>query len=243
MTARVALVTGASRNIGRSIVLALAADGMDVAINCRRPDDADAASLADAVRSLGRTPLLVPADVTNSQAVDSMVSTVVDAFGRLDTLVHNAAIRRKSRLVEISNGEWRQVTATILDAAFYCGRAAVPHLLASGAGRLIAIGGVSGHLGAANRAHVVAAKAGLAGLVKALAQEFAERGLTVNCVVPGPIATTRTAETGSPPGFRPPVGYEGAPDDIARGVAFLNRPESGFITGQSIHVNGGTYMP
>lgn len=243
MTARVALVTGASRNIGRSIVLALAADGMDVAINCRRPNDVDAGSLADEVRRLGRTPLLVSADVTDRRAVDGMVGLAVDTFGRLDTLVHNAAIRRQRQLVEISDAEWQEVTATILDAAFFCARAAVPHLLASTAGRLIAIGGVSGHLGAANRAHVVAAKAGLAGFVKALAHEFAGRGLTVNCVVPGPIDTIRASDTGSPPGFRPPVGHEGTPEDIARAVAFLNRPENSFITGQAMHVNGGTYMP
>lgn len=242
MTARVALVTGSGRNIGRAIALALAADRLDVAVHSRRDGDPDAAAVAAEIAALGRRAVVVSGDVTVSAEVDAMVARAVGSLGSLDVLVNNAAVRRRTPLGEITDEEWRLVTAATLDGAFFAIRAALPHLLAAPASRVVNIGGVSGHAGAAERAHVVAAKAGLVGLTKAVAVEFAARGLTANCVVPGPIDTARAAALGSPPGYAPPVGRLGRPEEIAGAVAWLVRPEAAFVTGATLHVNGGTWL-
>jgi 3-oxoacyl-[acyl-carrier protein] reductase len=171
----------------------------------------------------------------------------VRRFGRLDILVNNAAVRIETAFPEISLDEWRRVLAIVLDGAFLCAQACLPHMVKSGGGTIVSIGGQTGHKGAAGRAHVVAAKAGLAGMTKALALDLAPHRITVNCVVPGSIETVRGLP-GAPerPGHRrapPPLRRLGEPEEIAAMVRMLCGPDARFVTGQAIHVNGGGYMP
>ena len=155
-------------------------------------------------------------------------------------------LRRESPVEAIAATEWREVMATILDGAFYCAQACVPHLRASGAGSIVNIGGMTGHTGAKNRAHVVAAKAGLAGLTKALAQELAGDRITVNCVSPGLIDTVRGASSVLNPehhrSSRNVLGRRGSPQEIAAAVVYLCGPGARYVTGQTLHVNGGGWM-
>jgi 3-oxoacyl-[acyl-carrier protein] reductase len=176
-----------------------------------------------------------------------MVEAAVERFGRLDILVNNAAIRSETPFADMRFEEWRRVLSTILDGAFLCTQAALPHLVKSGGGTIINIGGLTAHKGADSRAHVIAAKAGLAGFTRALALDLAPNHITVNCVVPGTIETVRGLP-GAPerPQHRrslPPVGRRGAPEEIAAMVRTLCGPDMRYVTGQSIHVNGGNFMP
>ncbi|MBV8150771.1 MAG: 3-oxoacyl-ACP reductase FabG [Candidatus Eremiobacteraeota bacterium] len=240
---RVALVTGSSRNIGRSIALALAAAGAAVVVNARTAE-ADAAAVAGEIEAQGGAALAVLADVTQPEAVAAMVRAAVERFGRLDILVNNAALRPERAFDEISLEEWRSVLGIMLDGAFLCTRSALPHLRDAGGGAIVNIGGLTGHTGAAHRAHVVTGKAAIIGLTRALAHEFASEGITVNCVSPGMIDTVFSG--GSVPQHRSgrtvPVGRLGRPEDIASAVRWLAGPGARYVTGQTIHVNGGTYM-
>ena len=244
---RVALVTGAVRRIGRAIALALAADGAAVVINTRA-SHAEAAAVAAEIEAAGGQALVALADVTDEAAVQAMVEATLARFGRLDILVNNAADRQQRPLTEISLAEWRHITGIILDGAFLCARACLPAMLAGGAGgTIVNIGGVSAHTGAHHRAHVIAAKAGLVGLTRALAVEFAARGITANCVVPGRIGGARSRTAGDFPPMggaaRPLVGRSGTPADVAAVVCQLCRPAGRYITGQTLHVSGGMYLP
>ena len=243
---RVALITGAVRRIGRAIALALAGDGAAVVINTRR-SRAEADTVAAEIEGRGGRALVQLADVTDEAAVQAMVDATVQRFGRLDILVNNAADRQQKPLTEISLAEWRHVTGIIVDGAFLCARACLPHMVAAGGGTVVNIGGVSAHAGAHNRAHVITAKAALVGLTKAIAVEFADRGITANCVVPGKIGGERSHTSGESPtmggGAHPIVGREGTPEDVAAVVRQLCLPASRYITGQTIHVSGGMYLP
>ena len=240
---RVALVTGASRNIGRAIALDLAEAGAAVVINTRASRDA-AASVVREIEAGGGQALLAIADVTDEPAVRAMVDASVARFGRLDIVVNNAALRPERPFGEMDLAEFRAVVGLILDGAFLCARFALPHLQRSDGAAIVNIGGMTGHSGAAGRAHVVAGKAGLVGLTKALAHELSPQGITVNCVIPGLIATTRA---GAVPGVHlrnpPLVGRPGEPEDIAAMVRYLAGPTGRYITGQTIHVNGGAFLP
>jgi 3-oxoacyl-[acyl-carrier protein] reductase len=176
-----------------------------------------------------------------------MVAEIGATLGPVDILINNAAVRRDGDLTDISFADWRLVTAVILDGAFLTSRAVVPGMLAKRHGTIINIGGVTAHTGAAGRAHVSTAKAGLVGLTKALAVEFGDRGITVNCVAPGKIGGPRAASAGKggviPGGGHPLVGREGDPEDVAAMVKLLCGPGGRFITGQTIHVSGGIYLP
>jgi 3-oxoacyl-[acyl-carrier protein] reductase len=198
------------------------------------------------IRDAGGEAEVFIGDVTQPETVDAMVSEAVSRFGRLDILVNNAAIRRETGIIEMSLEEWREVFAVVLDAAFLTTKAAMPHLIASGNGTLINIGGQTGHAPVAERAHVIASKGGLAAFTKAVAFEFADQGVTANCVVPGAIDTVRGLPGAPPrPASRamPPVGYRGSPDDVASMVRHLAGPHGRYVTGQTIHINGGAYMP
>ncbi len=243
---RVAIVTGAARNIGRAIALALARDGAAVVVNALA-NRAGAEETAAGIEAAGGQALVQMVDVTDEAQVAAMVAATVERFGGLSLLVNNAALRKRRAIAQMTLAEWREVLAVGLDAAFLCARAALPHMIAGGGGRIVNIGGKSGHAGAAERAHVVAAKAGLVGLTKALAVEFAEHGIAVNCVVPGTIETER-GESAGPRGRHPSnqenlLGHRGRPEDVAAMVALLCRAEGGYVTGQTIHVNGGGYLP
>ena len=232
---RVALVTGAGRNIGRAIALELASAGARVVVNAK----SSAAEVEAVAAETGG--LAVLADVTDEAAVQGMVARAVERFGRIDILVNNAAIRAVEPIEGIDAARWREVTSVILDGAWHCARACLPHL--SG-GSIVNIGGMSAHTGAKGRPHVVAAKAGLVGLTRALALDLAAKGVTVNCVVPGMIETQRTASAGprSHVDRASLLGRRGTPEEIAAAVRFLAGPGARYITGQVLHVNGGAFL-
>jgi len=243
---RVALVTGAARRIGRAIALALAGDGAAVVINTRSARE-EAEGVAAEIEAKGGRALVQLADVTDETAVRAMVDAALARFGRLDILVNNAADRRQAPLTEISLAEWRHITGIIVDGAFLCARACLPPMVAGGGGTVINIGGVSGHTGAHGRAHVITAKSALVGLTKAIAVEFADRGITANCVVPGKIGGQRSRTAGESPemggGAGPIVGRLGTVEEVAAMVRQLCLPQSRYVTGQTIHISGGMYMP
>ena len=243
LAGKVALVTGGARNIGRAISCSLAAGGASVMVNART-SRADADKTVEMIGSKGAMHI---ADVTDPKAVASLIEATVERFGRLDFLVNNAAVRYETPFSEMKYEEWRQVLAIVLDGAFLCAKAALPHLIKAGGGTIINIGGQTGHKGASERAHVITAKAGLAGMTKALALDLAPHRITVNCVVPGTIDSQRGLP-GVPdrPAHRrapPPIGRRGEPEEIAAMVRMLCGPDARYITGQAIHVNGGGYLP
>jgi 3-oxoacyl-[acyl-carrier protein] reductase len=242
LTGRVALVTGSARNIGRAIALELASAGAAVIVNAR-PAQADAEGVAREIHAAGGLAEVHVGDVSNPAAVGALVSASVERFGRLDILVNNASVRREMDFAQLNYQEWRDIVSTTLDGAYLCSHAALPHLIRSGAAAIVNIGGLSAHTGSARRAHVIAAKAGLVGLTRALAHDLAPYGITVNCVAPGLIDTARK---GPAPAHHathePPVGRRGKPEEIARLVRFVCGPGARYITGQTIHANGGVYM-
>lgn len=243
---QVALITGGVRRIGRATALALAREGAAVVINART-SASEADAVVQEIRDLGREAMTHLADVTDEQAVEAMFEAINARFGRLDILVNNAANRQQSALTEMSLGEWRAITDVILDGAFLCARGALRLMVAGEGGAIVSIGGMTGHTGAVGRAHVCTAKAGLVGLTKAIAVEFADRNVTANCVAPGKIGGPRAASAGQSatvPGRELPlVGREGHPEEVAEVIRMLCVPTGRFITGQTIHVSGGMYFP
>ena len=242
LAGQVAIVTGGVRRIGKATALALARAGAAVVVNARS-SRAEAESVAQEIGGEGGRALVALADVTDESAVAGMAAAAVKSFGRIDILVNNAANRGEAPFLQMSFAQWRDITGVILDGAFLCARAVLPHMVANKHGRIVNIGGVSAHLGAGRRAHVGAAKAGLVGFTRALAAEFATQGITVNCVVPGRIGGERSMTSGRGITADPPVGHEGVPEDVANMIATLCLPTSGYITGQTIHVSGGLFMP
>ena len=243
LAGKVALVTGGARNIGRAICRSLAAGGASVMVNA----NTSRAEAEKTVGLIGAKADLHIADVTQPEQVKALVEATVKRFGRLDFLVNNAAVRYETPFSSLNYEEWRQVLAIVLDGAFLCASAALPHLIRAGGGTIVNIGGQTGHKGAAERAHVITAKAGLAGMTKALAMDLAPHKITVNCVVPGTIESQRGLP-GVPdrPAHRmtvPPIGRRGEPEEIAAMVRMLCGPDARYITGQSIHLNGGGFMP
>ena len=240
---KVALVTGASRNIGRAIALALGGAGAAVIVNARRSLD-EARAVASEIESHGGRAAACLADVADEGAVGSMVASALERYGRLDILVNNAAVRDVSPIDDIDYAAWRRITAIILDGAFLMTKACLPALRKSGAGAIVNIGGMSGHTGTTGRPHVIAAKLGLVGLTRALAHDLAPDGITVNCVVPGLIDTRRGASSGSKTAHlrEPILGRHGTPQEVADVVRFLAGPRARYITGQDWHVNGGAYL-
>src|SRR5438445_9711256 len=194
LAGRVAVVTGAGRNIGRAIALALADAGAAVAVN-GRANRAEVDAVVAEIQSRGGRALAVMADVSDETAVQRMAAAAAERLGRVDILVNNAAVRPEKPFESLSLADWRAVHSVILEGAFLTVKAALPHLKASGSGAIVNIGGMSAHTGAKHRAHVLAAKSGLIGLTKALAHELAESGVTANCVVPGLIDTVRAPGT------------------------------------------------
>ena len=241
---RVALVTGASRNIGRAIALALADGGANVVVNARTSLD-EARAVVKEIEARGGKAVASLADVTDEQAVMTMVRSSIDTFGRLDILVNNAAIRDVTPIGEIDYATWKRITGIILDGAFLMVKASLLALRESGNGSIINIGGMSGHTGAAGRPHVVAAKLGLVGLTRGLAHDLAKDHITVNCVVPGLIDTKRSAAssgTKTAHMHETIIGRHGTSEEIAAVVRFLAGPDARYITGQDWHVNGGAYL-
>jgi 3-oxoacyl-[acyl-carrier protein] reductase len=228
---KVALVTGAGRNIGRAIALALADAGASVVVNARNSRE-EIESVASQINGLA-----VLADVADEKAVEKMIRSTLERFGRLDILVNNAAVRAVEPIESIDLKRWREVTGVILDGAWNCVHASLEALKKSGAGSIVNIGGLSAHTGAAGRPHVVAAKEGLVGLTRALAHDLAPHNVTVNCVVPGHIETVRTSPSANHKAS--PLGRRGKPEEVAAAVRFLAGPGARYITGTVLHVSGG----
>ena len=239
---RVAIVTGSARNIGRAIARSLAESGAAVVVNAKS-SAAEADAVAREIRDAGGKATAKIADIGKPEGAAALVSAAVDSFGRLDIVVNNAAVRREIDFEQLDYQEWRDITATILDGAYLCSRAALPHLIAAGGGSIVNIGGLSSYTGAARRAHVIAAKAGLVGLTRALAHDLAPHGITVNCVAPGLIDTTRRGpEPSHHAKHETLLGRRGTPEEIAAVVRFLCGPDARYITGQTLHANGGVFM-
>jgi 3-oxoacyl-[acyl-carrier protein] reductase len=244
LAGRVAVVTGAGRNIGRAIALELASRGAAVVIN-GSTNRANIDAVVGEVEARGGKALGAIADVADEAAVERMAAATIERFGRIDILVNNAAGRPERALDVMSLTDWRGVLATTLDGAFLNVKAALPHLKQSGAGAIINIGGVSGHVGTKHRAHVVTAKAGLIGFTKALAHDLAQDNITANCVVPGLIETTRDPHAQLPHHHsvsKTLAGRLGTPEEVAAAVRFVAGPQARYITGQTLHVNGGVYL-
>jgi 3-oxoacyl-[acyl-carrier protein] reductase len=244
LAGRVAIVTGAGRNIGRGIALALAEGGTAVVVNARA-NLKEAESVASEITRAGGKAIAVTGDVADPDAVNKMVASAADQFGRIDILVNNAAIRAEQPFEQMTLAQWRAVTGVILDGAFNCVKACLPYLKRSGGGVIVNIGGLSAHVGAARRPHVIAAKAGLIGLTRALAHEFAPDKIRVNTVTPGIMSRPRPAGAPEPAHHafvQALAGRLGEPADIAATVRFLCGPGAGFITGQNIQVNGGGFL-
>jgi 3-oxoacyl-[acyl-carrier protein] reductase len=236
------MVTGGGRNIGRSIALGLGAEGADVVILVRSNREG-ADSVAEEVRSSGRRALVAVADVRDEQAISLLVEEAQEALGPVTVLVNNAAVRPERPFLNLSLEEWHEVVGIVLDGAFVCCRAVLPGMLAAGWGRIVNIAGLTGQTGAANRAHVVAGKAGLIGLTKALALEYAANNITVNAISPGLIDTAREGAEPKHYGERTiPVGRRGRPNEVAAMVRYLVSKEAAFVTGQTLNINGGLYL-
>lgn len=237
---RVALITGGARNIGRRLAEEFADAGAAVAINTRSSLD-EANEVASALRAKGHKALAIAGDVTDRAAVDAMVRTIVSEFGRVDILVNNAVSHGYTAFEEMSFETWERTIAVILHGAFHCAQACIPHMLAAGGGTIVNMGGMFGHKPHAGRAATSAAKAGLAGFTRALALELAPRNINVNYVSPGPVNTVRKIPARvDPSGI--PFGRFAEIDEVTGLIRLLCSPRGRYITGQTIHVNGGSYM-
>ena len=245
LSGKIALVTGAGKNIGRAIALSLARDGATVAVN-GRSDAAAVDEVVATIRAAGGTAMVAMADVADRDQARALAERIAGELGGIDILVSNAGLRRQTRYLDISLDEWREIMSVALDGAFFLSQAAIPHMLARGGGSIIAMSGMSNHVGTPNRAHVSASKAALEGLMRSLAVEFGGQNIRANCIAPGAIDTVRGASAGVLPNTLTlegtPLGRRGTVDEIAGMVRLLAGPEGAYITGQTLHVNGGVYL-
>ena len=218
-----------------------AADGAKIVLNCKNSKDL-ADGVAAEINEKGGTAMVHLADITDEVQVDRMFAAIVNAYGGLDILVNNAANRGHNKIVDMPFSEWKEITSIILDGGFLCTRAAVKLMTPKKWGRVIFLGGIGPHLGYKERCHVSAGKMGSVGMMHCLATELAADGITVNVVAPGRIGGKRAPSAGEPTGIVPPVGFVGEPKDVGRTIQFLCQPEAEFITGQTIHINGGGFL-
>ncbi|MEK6454032.1 3-oxoacyl-[acyl-carrier-protein] reductase [Caldifermentibacillus hisashii] len=245
LAGKTALVTGASRGIGKEIALELARNGANIVVNYAGNQQL-AEQVVDEIRSFGRESIAIQADVANSEAVEQMVKETVNRFGSLDILVNNAGITRDQLLMRMKESDWDDVLNTNLKSVFLTTKAVSRQMMKQRKGRIINIASIVGVSGNAGQANYVAAKAGIIGLTKTAAKELASRNITVNAVAPGFITTDMTDKL--PEDVKQelykqiPLARLGEPKDIANVVTFLASEKSSYITGQTIHVNGGMYM-
>ena len=239
---RVALITGASRGIGRAIALQLAADGYAVAVNYRTHAD-EAEALCDRIRQQGGTAAAFGCDVTDEQAVSAMVQAVTQQLGEISVLVHNAGIAQQKLFTDLSADEWHRMMAVHVDGAFYTCRAVLPQMIARHEGNIVLVSSIWGQVGGSCEVHYSTAKAALIGLTKALAKEVGPSSVRVNCVAPCVIRTEMTAGLGEDTltelAQEAPLCRLGTPEDVAKAVSFLVGDGASFITGQVLAPNGG----
>ncbi|MGM0902033.1 MAG: 3-oxoacyl-[acyl-carrier-protein] reductase [Bacillota bacterium] len=242
---KVALVTGASRGIGREIALELAREGANVAINYAG-SEAKALEVAEEIRTMGREAITIQADVSSSESVESMVKQTIEAFGKLDILVNNAGITKDNLLMRMKEADWDDVININLKGVFLCTKAVTRQMMKQRSGRIINISSIVGVSGNAGQANYVAAKSGVIGLTKTTAKELATRGITVNAIAPGFITTDMTDklndETKNEMLKQIPLARLGEPTDIAKTVLFLASDDSRYMTGQTLQVDGGMVM-
>ena len=242
LAGRVAVITGAGRSIGRAMALELAAGGCAVVVNVRS-NRGEADGVVKDIEAKGGKAMTAVADVTDASAVNAMAAAALKKFGRIDYLINNVALRGEKHIDDMTFEEWRLVTGVVLDGAFHCVKACLPAIKKSDAGSIINVGGLTGAMGAPDRAHVVTAKAGIAGFSRALAMELAPHKITVNTLVPAMLARPETPnEIPAHPVYTPRLGRAGWPTDFAPLARFMVGPGARYMTGQTINVNGGTYF-
>ena len=245
LVGNVALVTGGSRGIGRAIALKLAENGADVAINYAG-NTAAAEEVKAAIEQMGRKALLIQCSVADTDGVQAMVNQVVKELGRLDILVNNAGITRDGLLMRMKEADWDDVMNTNLKGVYNCSKAVMRTMMKQKSGRIVNMASVVGEMGNAGQANYAAAKAGVIGFTKSLAKEVASRGITVNAIAPGFIATDMTSvlsdDQKAEMARTIPLGRAGQPEDVANAVLFLASEGAAYITGQVLNVDGGMVM-
>ena len=241
LSGKMVLVTGATGTIGGAIARTLHAQGATVAISGTRAEVLD-----QLAKDLGERVHVLPCDLADAAAVEALVPRAEEVMGQLDVLVANAGVTRDNLLVQLRDEDWDQVIAINLSATFRLTRAAVRGMMRRRFGRVIAITSVVGFTGNAGQSNYVAAKAGIAGLMKAAAQEYSKRGVTANCVAPGFIVTPMTDKLNDKQREtimgKVPAARAGTPEEVAAAVVFLASNEAAYVTGQTLHVNGGMAM-
>ncbi|WZY01155.1 3-oxoacyl-[acyl-carrier-protein] reductase [Bacillus sp. FSL W7-1360] len=241
-----AIVTGASRGIGKAIALELAKAGANVVVNYAG-SEARAAEVVAEIQALGREAVAYQADVSQSEQVTAMIKDTLAQFGKIDILVNNAGITRDNLLMRMKEQEWDEVLDINLKGVFHCAKAVSRSMMKQRSGRIINVASVVGVMGNTGQANYVAAKAGVIGLTKSLARELAARNIRVNAVAPGFITTEMTDSLGediqTQLQAQIPLGTLGEPEDVARVVRFLASEDASYMTGQTIHVDGGMVMP
>jgi NAD(P)-dependent dehydrogenase (short-subunit alcohol dehydrogenase family) len=242
LAGRVAIITGAGRSIGRAMALELAAGGAAVVVNVRT-NRAEADEVVKEIESKGGKAMTALADVMDAKAVQAMADGALQKFGRIDCLINNVALRGEKHIEDMSFEEWRLITGAVLDGAFHCVKACLPAIKKSDMGSIVNVGGLTGAMGAPDRAHVVTAKAGIAGFSRALAMELSQYKITVNTLVPAMLAKPdKPNEIPAHPLYRPRLGRAAWPTDFAPLARFMVGPGARYMTGQTINVNGGTYF-
>ena len=243
LAGKVALITGSARNIGRAIAHRLADEGADIVVNAVS-DQATADAVVAEIKAKGRKAISCLANVTDADAVKAMAKRAKDELGGIDILVINASARGQVPFLDMTFEQFHGVIDISIDGAFHLSQACIPFMKDKGWGRVVTIGGVSWHVGTPTRVHNLVAKSGLTGFTRGLAAEFAMDGITSNSVSPGFIDTVRPASAGALPNrpVKAPIERMGTSEEVASMVHYLCLPESAYVTGQTMHVNGGMYL-
>ncbi|MEZ0482589.1 3-oxoacyl-[acyl-carrier-protein] reductase [Planococcus sp. SSTMD024] len=245
LTGKTAIITGASRGIGAAIARRFAEEGANIVVNYSGSQDKAEAVVAEIEQSGGKA-IAVKANVADADAVKSLADAAMKEFGSIDILVNNAGITRDNLMMRMKEDEWDDVINTNLKGVFLCTKAVTRQMMKQRAGRIVNIASIVGVMGNAGQANYVAAKAGVIGLTKTTARELASRGITANAVAPGFITTDMTEKLGddvqSSMLAQIPLARFGAPEDVANAALFLASDEASYVTGQTLHLDGGMVM-